>query len=95
MTVRYSTIGYITGDGLLVQAVRRDTSGRIRRVSSYLMKRGKQVPVSETIYYVDGTSCLHMYNEWGDVWQVSRYDKDGQELFPLNRAADSGLLISA
>ena len=95
MTVRYSTIGYITGDGLIVQAVRRDNSGRVRRVSSYQLTGGKQVPLSETIYYADGTSCLHMYNEWGDVWQVSRYDKDGQELFPVNQTADGRLLMSA
>ena len=80
MTIQYSTIGCVSGDGLLMQAVRKDKLGRVRRVSNYQMKHNKQVPISETIYYADGSSCLHMYNEWGQVWQVSRYDKEGQEL---------------
>ena len=83
MVVIHKTIRGTKHDGRLIQEIRRNKAGCLSRVSIHQVKAGKQIPVSETIYYSDGTSCLHMYNEAGDVWQVSMYDKDGQELFPI------------
>ena len=83
MIVGERSIACRTRHGRLIQAVHKDKSGCVRRVSNYHIKAGQQCPVSETIYYDDGSSALHMYNERGEVWQTSRYDKDGQELPPL------------
>ena len=62
--------------GKLIRVVRKDRSGRVVRISKHIRIDGTQKPVSEIIYYPDGSSTLYLYNETGDGMEhVFRLDK--------------------
>ena len=64
----------------LIEVVHKDPAGRVLRVSKYLEQFGKQRPVSEMIYYPDGSARLHLYSETGEVSRIYKYDKGGLEI---------------
>ncbi len=69
-----------TGIENLIQMAHIDHNGQILRVSEYMEKDGIHRPLSEMIYYPDGSKNLHLYNDAGDVEKVIRYDKYGFEI---------------
>ena len=64
--------------GKLIEVMHKDHTGRLLRISKYLLKRGTQKPISEMIFDPQGSSTLYVYSETGeDVRQVIRYDQWG------------------
>ena len=58
-----------------LEVVHKDLTGRVLRISKYLLGRDGQKPVSEMIFDSQGDSTLYMYSKTGeDVEKIIQYN---------------------